>query len=131
MMLFTPEEFRDRIRRARELMAQQKIDALLVSQPQNIIYLTGYRTNLFVSNFRPYLAIIPLEGEPTLLMPLLELGVAEELSWIDDIRAWGPDLDTDLTRNMYAPDSLTAAKKVIEEKKLTKARFGIELGMGQ
>ena len=131
MMLFTPEEFRDRIKRARELMAQQRIDALLVSQPQNIIYLTGYRTNLFVSNFRPYLAIIPLEGEPTLLMPLLELGVAEELSWIDDIRAWGPDLGTDLTRNMYAPDALTSAKKVIEEKKLTKARIGVELGMGQ
>jgi Xaa-Pro aminopeptidase len=131
MMLFTSDEFKDRVRRARQVMTEQKIDALLVSQPQNIIYMTGYRTNLFVSNFRPYLAIIPLEGDPTLLMPLLELGVAEELSWIDDIRAWGPDLNTDLTKNMYAPDSITAAKKVIEEKKLTKARIGTELGLGQ
>ena len=131
MMLFSREEYVARADRARQMMREQEIDALLISQAQNLIYLTGYRTNLFVSNFRPFLAVLPLEGDPVLLLPFLELGVGQEVSWIADQRAWGPNMDTDFTRDMYAVDALESARKVLQEKKLDKGRIGIELGMGQ
>jgi len=131
MMLFSRDEYEDRLRRARALMREQEIDAVLVSQPQNLIYYTGYRTNLYVSNFRPFLAILPLESDPVLLLPFLELGVGQEVAWIDDQRAWGPNMDTDFTRDMFAVDALESATKVLKEKKLDRARIGTELGMGQ
>jgi Xaa-Pro aminopeptidase len=134
MLLFPVSEYRQRVDRARALMREAKLDALLVSAPNNLTYISGYRTNLFDSNFRPFLCLLPVEGEPTLLLPTLEVGVGEEVSWIPDIRAWGPPPGSTVWGSnpaVIAADSLNAARIVIEEKKLTSARIGIEQGFGQ
>jgi Xaa-Pro dipeptidase len=134
MMLFSREEYVQRLERARRLMREQNVDAMLVSAPNNVIYLTGYRTNLFDSNFRPFLGLIPLDGEPVLLLPTLELGVGEEVSWIDDIRVWGPPQGVKVwgpSPTVIAADSLNAARSVIEEKGLAGGRIAIERSFGQ
>jgi Xaa-Pro aminopeptidase len=134
MLLFPVNEYHQRLERARALMRAEKLDALLVSAPNNLVYISGYRTNLFDSNFRPFLAVVPLEGEPALLLPTLEVGVGEEVSWMTDIRAWGPRPGSVVwgqSPAVIAADSLNAAKIVIEEKKLAGARIGIEQGFGQ
>lgn len=123
-LTFSPEEYGQRLDRAKRLMEEQRLDALLVSALSNIVYLTGYRTHLFDSNFRPFLAIIPRDGDPTLLLPNLELGAGQENSPFADIRAWGA------TPGCIAPDSITAARDVIMEKGLAKGRIGIEQGSG-
>jgi Xaa-Pro aminopeptidase len=123
-LTFTDEEYGQRLDRARRLMAEQRLDALLVSAVPNIVYLTGYRSYLFDSNFRPFLAVIPRDGDPTLLLPNLELGIGEEYSPFADVRAWGA------TRGCIAPDAITAARDVITEKGLAKGRIGIEQGAG-
>ena len=130
-MLFSMDEYRERMRRAQTLMAENELDALLVTAPQNIIYMTGYRSNLFISNFRPYIALFPASGEPTLTLTHLELGVAEECAWMDDIRPWGPAMDTHLTRGLFSTDPLLATTALIKEKKLQGKRIGIEMGIGQ
>jgi Xaa-Pro dipeptidase len=134
MLLFSVGEYRERLERARTLMREAKLDALLVSAPNNLTYISGYRTNLFDSNFRPFLCLVPLDGDPVLLLPTLEVGVGEEVSWISDIRPWGPPpgkVTWGSSPKVIAPDSLNAARIVIEEKKLASARVGIEQGFGQ
>jgi Xaa-Pro aminopeptidase len=134
MLLFPLSEYRQRMERARSLMREAKLDGLLVSAPNNLVYISGYRTNLFDSNFRPFLCVVPLEGEPTLLLPTLEVGVGEEVSWMTDIRPWGPTpgkVTWGSSPAVIAPDSLNAARIVIEEKNLGGARIGIEQGFGQ
>ena len=42
MPAFTKEEYLERIRKTKQKMAQQGIDVLLISQPANMNYLTGY-----------------------------------------------------------------------------------------
>ena len=131
MMVFSAQEYRQRSDRASKLMAEHDLDAILITSANNLTYFTGYRTNLFDSNFRPFLAVIPADGEPTLILPNLEKGVGEETSWIDDLRVWGADLGNPLTSGMFAKDAVGAAVAVLKEKKLENARVGIELGFGQ
>lgn len=123
-LVFSREEYAKRLDHAKRLMEQHQLDALLVSAPPNLVYLTGYRTNLFDSNFRPFLAVIPLNGDPTLLLPDLELGVGQEVSPFEDVRAWGR------TKGCFAPDPVTAVSEVVKEKGLSQARIGLELGTG-
>jgi Xaa-Pro dipeptidase len=123
MLVFPAEEYDARLQRARQLMDEQGMDALLISARPNIMYLTGYRTNLFDSNFRPFLAVIPRDGDPTLLLPDLEIGVGEETSPFDDIRAWGR------TPGCFAPDVISAVVTVVREKGLSAGRIGIERGL--
>src|SRR5437899_2109729 len=63
MLLFPVSEYRQRVDRARALMREANLDALLVSAPNNLTYISGYRTNLFDSNFRPFLCLLSLDGE--------------------------------------------------------------------
>lgn len=44
---FTNEEYRDRLRRIRQLMAQEKIDLLLVSGPDSMYYFHGYNARYY------------------------------------------------------------------------------------
>jgi Xaa-Pro dipeptidase len=124
MLVFSREEYAERLRRARELMAKQGLDALLLSSLANVVYLTGYRSQLFVSTFRPFLALIPLNSDPVLLLPDLELGVGQEVSPIADIRPWGR------VAGSIAPTGIAAAALVIKEKGLAGGRIGIEQGAG-
>ena len=41
---FTAEEFRGRVGRIQKAMAERALDALLVTRPQNVYYLTGFRS---------------------------------------------------------------------------------------
>jgi Xaa-Pro aminopeptidase len=122
---FSPEEFQNRLSRARELMERDKLDFLLLSQAENIIYLTGYRTILYQSKFRPFLAVISKEGNPVLILPVLEKGDGEKTSYFEDIRTWGN------IPNVAGPDPLSVLKDVLVEKKLSVGKGGVELGMGQ
>lgn len=125
MMYFPVEEYAERVRRARVLMKDQNIDVLLATAPNNLTYISGYRTNLFDSNFRPYFALIPQEGDATLILPDLELGVGIETSWIDDVRAWG------MNEGGIAPDGLTALVKVMKERGFDGSTVAVERGFGQ
>ena len=74
---FSVEEYEGRIKKAQQLLEEKDYAFLLLSQPENLIYLTGYRTILYQSKFRPFLAIIPKDGDPVLILPILEKGVGE------------------------------------------------------
>eukprot|EP00929_Paragymnodinium_shiwhaense_P076984 TRINITY_DN3961_c0_g1_i1.p1 TRINITY_DN3961_c0_g1~~TRINITY_DN3961_c0_g1_i1.p1 ORF type:complete len:836 (-),score=212.37 TRINITY_DN3961_c0_g1_i1:296-2728(-) len=41
---FSPEEYDARVEKVRQSMAEQKFDLLLITEPENIFYLTGYQT---------------------------------------------------------------------------------------
>lgn len=125
-MDFTKEEFQGRYRRLQGLMREAKLDAALLSDGGNLIYITGYRTLLLISKFRPFLAMAFAEGDPVLILPNLEVGVGRQMGWIDDVRGWG-------ARGPYTdkPDALTIIKDVIAERRLGGKRVGFELSLGQ
>jgi Xaa-Pro dipeptidase len=123
MRPFTREEYAARLRRAREGMERAGLAALFLTSNKNLTYLTGYRTNLFSSTFRPFTAVIPLEGDPALLLPNLEEGLGRGTCWFDDVRVWGG-------AKAETKDPLSLAAQVITEKGSAGGRIGIERALG-
>jgi len=70
---FSPDEYADRIGRARDAMAAQNIDVLLVHSAVDLCYLTGYQT-LWPDAYA--CLILPLEAEPFMQVGEIEASCA-------------------------------------------------------
>ncbi|MDA0703393.1 MAG: Xaa-Pro peptidase family protein [Proteobacteria bacterium] len=76
---FTVEEFQGRLKKVRGDMRAAGIDILLVTGPENIYYLSGYRT----TGYYIYQAlVVPLDGDPQFVVRALEFTNVQALSWI-------------------------------------------------
>lgn len=56
---FSAEEYRTRVSRLQERMVHSGMDGIIISQVENVLYFTGYRTWLKVSKHRPFVTVIP------------------------------------------------------------------------
>lgn len=76
MRFFSDEEFDERIARVRGRIAEQRLDAVIITNPENIYYLTGL-------NHQGYFAytslILPLEREPVLIMRAMEKAITRDM----------------------------------------------------
>ena len=117
---FPPDEYELRVSRARALMEEAGIDALLLTQMENVRYLAGYLSLLWISKFRPLLALLPHDPgvAPTLILPGQEYGNAKT-SWIEEI-AFYRDQE----------DPIGTVVDVLHKKGLKGKSVGIELGYG-
>lgn len=93
---FSMAEYRERLENVRRRMASMRLDALLVTVPANIYYLTGYETQgLWMFNG----LVLPLTGEPFMVTRLAEDTVVEADTWIEVSR---PFRDTDMPMAVLA-----------------------------
>ena len=70
-----------KLERVRTLMAAEGLDTLVVRAPDNVSYLTNYWP------MKGYdVAILPLEGEPTLLVMEPQFEEAQRTAWTADVR---------------------------------------------
>lgn len=65
-----PAVYTERLKRLRALMAAAKLDAVTFVPGPNLTYLTGLAIHL--SQDRPLVIIVPLDGTPALIVPVLE-----------------------------------------------------------
>jgi Xaa-Pro dipeptidase len=122
--LFEPEELRARGARARELMAEQGLDALLVSGDfsagANYYYFSGHLPRDYQQNFsRPHVMVLPADGEPFLYVYGVNVENARDMSYVEDVVAYAPPFD-----------GATLAG-VLRDRGLGAARIGAELGTDQ
>ncbi|SDS07535.1 M24 family metallopeptidase [Agrococcus carbonis] len=69
----SPDELAERLARTRARMTRSGLDGLVVVDPANLHYLTGYDAWSF---YMPQLLFVPLEGEPLLIMRAMDAGGA-------------------------------------------------------
>ncbi|MEM6677161.1 MAG: Xaa-Pro peptidase family protein, partial [Pseudomonadota bacterium] len=77
-------------RRARALqagMGARGIDALLLSQPADIFWLTGFLTRFWESPARPFFTLLPAAGAPIAVIPSIGAALMGA-TWVEDIRTW-------------------------------------------
>ena len=86
---FDRAEFEQRIERARTLMTQAKLDALLVCSEQNLEYLSGFVTQFaWNTPTRPWYFVVPRTGRCTGVIPEVGLTNWLETSWCDNLLTW-------------------------------------------
>ena len=71
---FDISEYEARWKKCQKEMEEEGIDVLVLSQDTNVIYMTGYRTQLYDSNFRPFITVLKRGEDPVLIVPNLEEG---------------------------------------------------------
>ncbi len=76
---FPEAEYEGRCQRARALMAESGLDALLVSVGNNYRYFTGH---LPPTKNRPTLFVLPLDASPFIIAATYGAASAKQMSWV-------------------------------------------------
>lgn len=86
-MTFPFEEYMRRLSELRERMEKRLLDAVVISDPENLVYLTDYQTTGY-SFFQAL--VVPLEGEPFMITRRLEESNVHARTWVEATRRY-PD----------------------------------------
>jgi len=88
------EEYRDRLGKIRKRMVQHGLDALILTKPDNIYYVSGYGAATIATSIGPLHALVlPAKGEPRLLTRLVEEAAAAETQWTKEPMLHADDQD--------------------------------------
>ncbi|MFT6073506.1 MAG: Xaa-Pro aminopeptidase [Yoonia sp.] len=89
--IFPTAEYCGRVARLQTAMQAEAIDALLLTTPADIFYVTGFLTRFWESPARPWFVLVPVDGEPVAVIPSIG-AVLMGRGWLKDIRTWdAPD----------------------------------------
>ena len=78
----------ERLDALRRLLDEQGFDAAIVTDDDNVYYLSGYYDYLHMEFGRPTLLLVPKDGESLLITPTIDLVMAEASAHVDRIAAW-------------------------------------------
>jgi len=120
---FPKEEYIERCRKAQRKMVLNDIDALILTQKENVEYFSGYYTTHWAVKGMPNgIVLIFPEDMPTLVVPDFLAGTAERTSWLEDIISHPKT-------HMYPRDLIKLVINVLKSKRLLKSKkIGIEKG---
>jgi len=82
-MLFPMEEYERRLRELRERMEAWNLEVVIITDPENLFYLTDYQTTGY-SYFQAL--IVPIDDEPYMVTRLLEETNVVARTWVDKTR---------------------------------------------
>lgn len=121
-------EYGRRYDRARELMKMKNLTGLLVTGEENFTYFTGSRSLLSWLSYTasPRFVIIPLEGDPVIIVHNANQEQTSKESFIKDVRSY--EASQRLALGNSPVDMLS---EIFQEKLMDKAHVGAELGMEQ
>lgn len=86
-MTFPFEEYERRVGELRERMEKRLLDAVVITDPENLMYLTDYQTTGY-SFFQAL--VVPLEDEPFMITRFLEESNIHARTWVERTRPY-PD----------------------------------------
>ena len=77
-----------RMNALRARMKTAGIDVALITDDDNVYYLTGYYDYLHMEFGRPTILVVPREGDTLLITPVIDLVMAEAAAKVDRIAPW-------------------------------------------
>jgi len=89
-MTFTSDEYVHRLQALRERMAKRLLDAVIISDPENLMYLTDYQTTGY-SFFQ--CLVVPIADEPVMITRKLEESNVHARTWVEKTRPFADNGD--------------------------------------
>lgn len=122
---FRKEEYQNRLTDLKRKMKEEKVDAIVLTEEENIRWLSGYWVFTMEDSNMPTALVIPYQDNigPILILP--REGTGEKLSWIENIRYWEEDY-----RNAIEADRGEVLVNVLNGLPPGQDRIGLELGNG-
>lgn len=84
-MTFPFEEYERRITELRQRMAERRLDAVVITDPKNLMYLTDYQTTGY-SYFQAL--VVPMDAEPFMIMREMEESNVHARTWVQHTRPY-------------------------------------------
>jgi Xaa-Pro aminopeptidase len=113
----TTDERRARIEKARTLMAEQKLDAILLTGGTSLLYFTGVRWG---NSERLFAVVLPTKGDPFCVCPAFEADRAHEQL------ALGPLAQTDVRTWQEDESPFDRVAQGLKDRGIASGRLGIE-----
>lgn len=121
---FPNSEFQRRLAKARQLMEDNDIQMLILWDDDNIRYFSGFHTTHWsTKSIQPAVLLLPLEHDPVLVIPEFFRGMAEAVTYIQDIR--GQEEPHHLPALRGLPREVA---DIVKKLGYRKARIGVEDG---
>jgi len=95
-MTFSKAEHARRLTELRKLMEDRRLDAVIISDPGNLLYLTEYQTTGY-SYFQ--CLVVPLSGEPFMVTREVEASNVDARTWLE--KAWHYPDTGDAIQTLY------------------------------
>lgn len=111
-LVFPLNEYQRRLTQLRQRMQQRHLDAVVISDTENLCYLTGHQTTGY-SFFQAL--VVPLDDKPVSVTRRMETSNIESRTWVEDARFYA---DTG--------DALQLLYGVLDDLNLTAKRIGFE-----
>jgi Xaa-Pro aminopeptidase len=109
-----------RLDRVQRVMTREETSGILLFNPFNIRYLTGYRPTCVNG---ASVAVLGQDTEPWLILPETELDLANAKSWFDHIHTYTPSQDEGSSQSTF----LNCIQEAIENHNFQSVDIGVEL----
>ncbi len=102
--------FASRMKSFRTHMQEAGIDVALITDDDNVYYLTGYYDYLHMEFGRPTILVVHRSGESLLITPTIDLNAARSAAHVDRIAAWNDGMGEEW--RLELPKAVKTAKRV-------------------
>lgn len=102
--------FEQRLQTLRTRMEEAGLDLAVITDDDNVYYLTGYYDYLHMEFGRPTILIVPRDGDSLLITPALDLNTARATARVDRIAEWNDGMGKEWRAEL--PTALKRAKTV-------------------
>src|SRR5262249_32979476 len=109
-----------RLDRARKAMERDGLDALLLLNSTNLVYLSGYPA-VERTLARPHYLLVPRRGDPAFLVHEGRLAEARRYGWLEDVQ----------TYRALSVAPLAELRRLFVDRAIPRGRIGCELGFDQ
>ncbi|MCY4037910.1 MAG: Xaa-Pro peptidase family protein [Hyphomicrobiales bacterium] len=105
--------FESHMQNFRQRMAEAEVDTALITDDDNVYYLTGYYDYLHMEFGRPTILVVPRDGDSLLITPALDLNAAKSSARVDRIAAWNDGMGNEWREEL--PRALKGTRRVALE----------------
>ena len=81
-------EYHGRLDRLHVGMRKRGLDAVVLTGEANLRWITGWAPRIYLSAARPWFAVLPVDGDPQLVLPEMGMVEARRESWIANLASW-------------------------------------------
>ncbi len=94
--------YNNRMAQLRTQMSAAGIDVALITDDDNVFYLTGYYDYLHMEFGRPTILVVPKGGDSLLITPTIDLNAAKALANVNRIAAWNDGMGNEWREELPA-----------------------------
>ena len=94
--------YAQRVDELRRRMVERDLDLALITDDDNVYYLTGYYDYLHMEFGRPTILVVPADGETLLITPAIDEVMAASSATVDQIAAWNDGAGTEWRERLPA-----------------------------